>query len=401
MKFTAQKDNTTPSVFQTGLAFRPFFWLGSLFAVIAFVVWAFFWQGQPLFQPEGGMIWWHQHEMLFGFVAAIIVGFLLTAVQTWTGLPSLSGPKLWLLVGLWLAARVLLAYPSGLSAYVLMVIDLLFLLSSMAVMASLVIRAKKWRNLVFVPVLLWLSLANLAMHWGKITTNAHLVSQSAQLTVWLIIALITVIAGRVIPFFTSRALTISLKPVPASLEKALIASTATLLVLQSARTLDVTVPAWLFIVPLVLISVLSLNRLRYWQPQRTAGHPLLWGLHISYGFIILGAVLWIGSELTLLSTDLALHTLTIGAILAIILAMIARVSLGHTGRPLQAKSGLSFALACIFLAALIRGLFLLFWSQHALLAYQTSLLLCIIAFSWFMLHYTIPLWTARPDHKPG
>lgn len=401
MTSTATKEKMPPSVFITGLAFRPFFWLGALFAVIALSVWSFFWQGQILFQPEGGMIWWHQHEMLFGFVAAIIVGFLLTAVQTWTGLPSLNGPSLWFLVSLWLGARVLLAYPSGLSAYVLLCLDSLFLLITMAVMASLVIRAKKWRNLIFVPVLLWLSLANLGMHWGKITANPTLVSQSAQLAVWLVICLIVVIAGRVVPFFTSKALAITIKPVPALCEKILIVSALTLLILQSARTLAFVVPSGLFALPLILLTALSLNRLRYWQLQRTWSHPLLWGLHLSYAFIVLGAALWIGSEFNFLSTDLALHTLTIGSILAIILAMIARVSLGHTGRPMVAKAGLSFALVCVFIAALVRGVFLIFWPEHSVLAYQSSLILCAIAFVWFLVNYTIPLWTARPDHKPG
>src|SRR5690625_7347446 len=108
--------------FHAGLAFRPFFWLGAFFLLISFVLWAAFWQGNLLVSPHGGMIWWHQHEMLFGFAAAIVVGFLLTAVQNWTGIPSFSGPSLWALAALWLLARFFMLFLMGMRAYAVMVI---------------------------------------------------------------------------------------------------------------------------------------------------------------------------------------------------------------------------------------------------------------------------------------
>src|SRR5690625_649437 len=157
-----------PSLFNTALAFRPFFWLASVFAVISLGIWyAYYSQWVPL-NPKGGMLWWHQHEMIFGFGAAVVVGFLLTAVQNWTGIPSLTGPRLWGLTLLWLMARMGLAFSNALPYPLLMALDLAFLPLVGIAMASYVIRAKRWRNLIFVPVLLLLTLANLGMHLGNL-----------------------------------------------------------------------------------------------------------------------------------------------------------------------------------------------------------------------------------------
>lgn len=401
MTRSSQTEKSHFSPLSSGLAFRPFFWLGTTFGVFSLIMWLFFWQGLPSLQPYGGMVWWHQHEMLFGFVAAIIVGFLLTAVQSWTGLPSVKGGPLWLLVLLWALGRLLLAYSFELPVQIPLIVDGLFLPVVALIMARLVIRAKKWRNLIFFPILLWLSLANLAMHWGHLSQQPQLTQKSAYLTVWLIVSLIVVIAGRVIPFFTSRALSITIQTMAAWQEKTLIASALITNLFLTVRLLGMSIPAWLFSLPVALIALLSFKRLLHWQLGRCWGHPLLWGLQLSYAFIVLGALLWIASEFELITTDLALHTLTIGAIMGAILAMIARVSLGHTGRAITALPGLTLALLLIFGAALLRGVSLLFLSSHTLLIYKGSLLFGSMAFIWFLISYTRILWSPRVDQRPG
>lgn len=393
--------HTPPSLLKTGLAFRPFFWFGSVYLLLALLVWLSFWRGNVALHPEGGMLWWHQHEMLFGFVSAIIAGFLLTAVQTWTSLPSVKGLSLGGLLLLWLIARVMLAFPMGLNPLILLLIDGTFLPLVALVMAALVIRAKKWRNLAFTPLLLLLTIANFAMHWGKITTNPILIQHSAHFGIWLIISLIALIGGRVIPFFSSRTLNLNLTPVPIQYETLALFSTVGLSFLFLFQLLGWKSPIWLFTLMLSLLVFSHTLRLYYWQSIHSWRHPLLWGLHLSYAFIIVGAVLWLLSLWEVLNTDLAVHALTIGVILAIILAMIARVSLGHTGRPMKALPGLSSALLCLFLAAIVRSLVPAFFPNWTLLSYQASLALCLLAFSWFLLHYTVPLWSARVDHKPG
>lgn len=395
---TSIKKNT---VLKNGLAFRPFFWLGAIFCLISLGVWWFFWQGQILLVPYGGMLWWHQHEMLFGFVAAIVVGFLLTAVQNWTGLASLTGLRLWALVLVWGLARILLAYPMILPTAFLIFIDVLFLPLTAGFMAMVVIKAKKWRNLIFVPVLLLLTVANITMHLGALTNNYTLVTQSAYLAIWLIISLIMLVGGRVIPFFISRSLSRPQVPAPKSREKLLFASAAMLCFLQLLRVLGAEVPPALFSAPIFVLILLNVWRLSTWELSRCWHEPMLWGLQLSYVFVVFGSVLWVFSEFALLPVDLAVHALTIGAMMTIILAMIARVGLGHTGRKIRTLRGMGIAIALVLVAGLLRSVLLVFWPEKALWAYSTSLLLCICAFSVFVVHYTKPLWSPRPDGKAG
>lgn len=389
------------SPFKTGLAFRPFFWLGSAYLIVAMLVWLSFWRGNAPLQPLGGMVWWHQHEMLFGFVCAIVAGFLLTAVQTWTGLPSVKGLALGGVVSLWLAARVLLAFPMGIDPSWLAVLDVAFLPVVALILANRVTRAKKWRNVVFVPVLFTLAGANFAMHWGQWHGNPSLVKASAHLTIWLVVMLIVLLGGRVIPFFTSRALKVTLDPVPSYYEKPALISTVLICLFMLAQLLGMPSPTGLLSLLLGVLIIANTARLIRWQPLRCWRHPLLWGLHLSYAFIIVGALLWLFHLWQAVSLDLAVHALTIGSMLAIILAMMARVSLGHTGRPMKALPGLSAALLCVFVAAVVRSLLPIWWPQWTLAAYQLSLALCLLAFSWFLVHYTVPLWSARVDQRPG
>lgn len=387
--------------FKTGLAFRPFFWLGAVFLLLSFVLWSAFWQGSFLVAPNGGMIWWHQHEMLFGFAAAIVTGFLLTAVQSWTGLPTLSGARLWALVLLWLAARFLNLFPSGVSSTVIMVVDVLFLPLVALVMARLVITARRWRNLIFVPVLLIFTIANIGQHWGMLSNNSDLVRQSSYLAVWVMVTLILVLGGRVIPFFTSRALNVTITAPARWRELLIVASALGMCLLLFISLFGIRIPAALYSVVLGLTVVLNLWRWTTWKLSHSWNQPLLWGLHLSYLFVIIGAFLWLLSEWQLIAVDYALHVLTIDGILAIILAMVARVSLGHTGRPIQALPGLSLALIALFVAGLVRGPLLWVWPSLAATAYQLSLALCILAYAWFVLFYTRPLWSARIDGRPG
>ncbi len=178
------------------LAFRPFFLLAALFSILSLLVWLAFWHGHILLSPYGGLVFWHQHEMLFGFAAAVVAGFLLTAVRNWTGLASLSGGPLLGLVVLWLMGRVLMAFPLGLPAWLLLMVDVAFLPLVAVVMARLVITAKRWRNLIFIPTLLLFAIANLAMHIGVMKGDAVLIRQAAYLAVLLIALVMVVVGGR-------------------------------------------------------------------------------------------------------------------------------------------------------------------------------------------------------------
>ncbi|QTP53399.1 NnrS family protein [Billgrantia sulfidoxydans] len=383
------------------LAFRPFFLLASLFSVLAMVVWFAFWHGDILLRPHGGLMWWHQHEMLFGFGAAVVAGFLLTAVQNWTGRRSISGAPLLGLVALWLAARLLLAYPSGLPAWLLASVDLAFLPLAALIMARLVLAAKLWRNLMFVPVLLLLATANLAMHVGVAQGKLELIREGAYLAVLLIAVLMVLLGGRVIPFFTSRKLG---RPQPApipSLEKLTLGSLLAVVLLQLLTLGGVAVPEALHAAAMLVAAVAGVMRLARWEGHRTLHEPLLWGLHLSYAFVPVGLAMWAMALLGAFRVELAVHALAIGGIGSMMLAMMARVSLGHTGRTIRTLPGIGVGLGLMFAAALLRSPVLAAFPQITHWVYNLSILFWCIAYLIFLFHYTLPLLRARVDGQEG
>ncbi|MGQ4880637.1 NnrS family protein [Billgrantia sp. LNSP4103-1] len=383
------------------LAFRPFFLLASLFSVLAMVVWFAFWHGDILLRPHGGLMWWHQHEMIFGFGAAVVVGFLLTAVQNWTGRKSLSGTPLLGLVALWLAARVLLAYPFGLPTWWLATLDLAFLPLAALIMGRLVIAARLWRNLMFVPVLLLLAAANLAMHFGVALGRVELIREGAYLGVLLIAVLMVLLGGRVIPFFTSRKLGRA-QPAPVPLlEKVTLGSVLAVVLMQLAVLLGLAVPAALHAAVMLVAAVASFVRLLRWEGYRTLHEPLLWGLHLSYAFVPVGLAMWALALLGAFRVELAVHALAIGGIGSMMLAMMARVSLGHTGRQIRTLPGIGVALALMFGAAVLRSPVLAAFPQITHWIYNLSILFWCIAYLIFLFHYTLPLLSARVDGQDG
>jgi uncharacterized protein involved in response to NO len=383
------------------LAFRPFFLLAALFSVASLLVWLGFWHGDILLRPHGGTLFWHQHEMLFGFAAAVVAGFLLTAVQNWTGLPGLSGGPLLALVGLWLAARLLMAFPMGLPAWLLLLFDVAFLPVVALVMARLVIAARRWRNLIFLPVLGLFAIANLAMHLGMMNGDAELIRQAAYLAVLLITLLMTVIGGRVIAMFTANRLG---RPKPApipALEALTLASTGSLVVWQLLAMLGLALPGPLLALLMGVAALSNAVRLSRWGGLHSWREPLLWGLHASYAFIPVGLLLWALAALGLLRADLAVHALTIGGMGAMMLAMMARVSLGHTGRPIRTLPGIGVALGLMLAAALLRSPVLALFPQITHWTYNLGIIFWCLAYAIFLFHYTVPLLSPRIDGKEG
>ncbi|MGS2743558.1 NnrS family protein [Halomonas sp. LS-001] len=385
----------------TRLAFRPLFLLGALFSILAMLAWLAFWHGNLWITPYGGMLWWHQHEMLFGFGSAIITGFLLTAVQNWTGRPSLSGAPLLGIVLVWLSARVMLAYPSNLPDTLIMLLDVAFLPLVGLVMARLVIAAKLWRNLIFVPVLLLLAGANIAMHLGVSDGNGVLVRDASHLTVLLTVLLMVVMGGRVIPFFTARKLGVQQASPPRIVETGSLLSMAAVVFVQLLSMLNVMHADKLMTVLVLVAGVANAWRLAYWKGIRTWREPLLWGLHLSYGFIAVGLVLWAWQLASGARVEAALHALAIGSMGTMMLAMMARVSLGHTGRMIRTLPGIGIALSMLVVAALARSVWLILYPATSHWVYSLAILLWCTAFLIFVAHYSVPLLSPRSDGKPG
>jgi len=382
------------------LAFRPLFLGGTLFSVIAMGWWAYFWLNPVAWAPYGGPVWWHGHEMLFGFGSAIVVGFLLTAVQAWTGVMGIRGKPLGVLAVCWLLGRLLLALGSSLPTWLLVATDLSFLFFAAVAMAYPVLKVKQWRNLIFVPMLFVLALLNGASHWGVSNNRPELALQSLHGAVLLITLIIAVVGGRVIPFFTTNATGCERLPPKRWLE-VLSVTTISLLVLAAFVGFS-RVPAAAMVV-LCLIGALA-NGWRFlrWGIQYSWGVPLLWSLHLAYAFIPLGLLaLALYSAGYLASASTALHCFTTGAIGGMILAMISRVTLGHTGRPLQPPAAMVPAYIFILSGAVMRVVVPAVWPQYTPWGIALAGVFWMLAYGIFLIYYGPMLLAPRADGRPG
>ncbi|MBM7074502.1 NnrS family protein [Shewanella sp. 202IG2-18] len=385
-----EPENMQPKIPLFRLGFRPFFLFGSLFSIISLAFWILSLKGEIAFTPQGNTLWWHGHEMIFGFVSVIVVGFLLTAVQNWTGRPGLKGLPLIGLFILWLLARILLINQDWSSLEFAAIVDLLFLPFSAFVMANAVVPLKQWRNFGFVPILLSLTIANACSYYGLITHQPDFVSSSLYAAVIIITVVVALIGGRVIPFFTDRASGWERLPSIDLLEKLTFISLA-LLAISFIFQLQVTTKMFAFISGIVLLV-----RWNRWGWQHTFKTPLLWSLHLSYLFIPIGLVL--------LATDFprsaGLHAITVGGMGGMILAMMARVSLGHTGRKLEPPKLVVLGFALMIIATICRiGANLLPNLYPQLLG--LTVLLWLLAFTAFVICYGPMLCQIRADGRPG
>jgi uncharacterized protein involved in response to NO len=377
------------------LGFRPFFLGGSLFALLALLLWAGVLAGALQPNPPGGMLAWHRHEMLFGFAAAIIAGFLLTAVQNWSGISGLGGRPLQGLFLLWLLGRASWFLP--LPAWLVLLIQGAFLPLVAVALARPIIQRRLRNNYPIVILVLligacqWLTLA------GWLNQNEAWQRRGVLAGLWLVAAMMSVLGGRVIPFFTRRGLG-NLSPAPARpwLDRACLACSVTLPLSYVVGLNDRPHPpmALLF----ATLALLHGARLVLWHDRSLWRVPLLWSLHLAYVWLIpacLGLALWHAG--VAINPSLATHALTVGAMTGLIVAMMARVSLGHTGRPLQVPRSIGWAFALIQLAALCRVLV----APLTPLGLGLSVLLGSGALLIFLWHYLPILTRPRVDGMPG
>ncbi|KAA1191804.1 NnrS family protein [Pseudohalioglobus sediminis] len=381
------------------LAFRPFFLLGSLFSVVSLMLWAAVMAGTAEPALYGGALWWHVHEMLFGFVAAIVVGFLLTAVQTWTGVPGLHGPGLAALVALWLSARLGFAFSDVVPHPVPVVLDLLFLPVAAAVLARSVVKVRQWRNIVFVPVLLLMTLANGVMHWSAAAENGELLAVAGRAMVLLVTLLMTIIAGRVVPMFTANGTgTERVESLP-WLEKA---SMISILLAVPVGLAVAKLPSTLVTVVLLVTAAIHGLRVFRWRFRVTLRTPLVWSLHLSYWCIPLGLLLYglSGVPGAVITQTQAIHTLTVGGMGMMILAMISRVSLGHTGRPIRVGAIMALAFVAVYAAFIVRVFGIVITGDY-LSTIITAVVLWAIGYGCFVACYLPILVRGRIDGRPG
>ncbi len=383
------------------LGFRPFFLAGALFSMVALLLWGAMLSGYISFQPYGGGLWWHIHEMLFGFGCAIVAGFLLTAIQNWTGIRGVSGLPLLGLFMLWLAGRVALLLPSLLNDVVIMLIDLSFLPVVAYVLAKPLLKIKQYRNLFFVPVLVLFTVANIEMHLAKLGLANMTVNQAAYASVMLMAFLMSVMAGRVVPMFTANGTkTAKVLPLP-WLEKLATGSIGVITVLLLIQPIF-SAPKVVFGILFILAACCQAIRWCRWKPWITLGVPLLWSIHGSLFFIWAG-LFTIGMSYFINVPIIShlWHLITVGGMGGLILAMISRVSLGHTGRMLKQPKVMFVAFLSLFIAVIIRVIGPIFWMQYYITFINLSIVFWLIAFGLFAYNYAPMLFKARQDGRPG
>ncbi len=375
------------------LGFRPFYIGGALLAALIVPLWVAIYLGQLQWTPAAPALLWHAHEMLFGFAVAIIVGFLLTAGQAWTGLATPRGPWLGALALLWLAARV----ASVTGPYLLYaLLDLALLPVVAVVLTRLLLRSRNHRNLPLALILVLLAATNLLFHLALAQRLALSPMTPLYATLALIVLMECVMAGRVIPAFTmtvTPGLKLNASP---GWERLTLGMTGIGLLLWVFG-----VAGALAALTLALASVLQVRRMLGWRPDVTLRRPVLWILHAAYGWIPVGLALLAAAQLGFISASVGVHALAVGATGGLIIGMITRTARGHTGRALQASRLEIVAYALVLTSTVLRVFVPLLAPQLLVAALIAAALAWSAAFVIYLWIFTPWLLRARLDGKDG
>jgi uncharacterized protein involved in response to NO len=377
------------------LGFRPFFLAAGLSAVVLLALWIIMWSGRLPASGYYGLINWHSHEMLFGYGAAVMAGFLLTAVRNWTGVNTPIGLHLALLVLLWLGGRLVALMPEMVPDMAIAVIDLAFFPALALAIRPALWQGKQKVNRIFVPLLLLMALANLLVHLQALGV-AQTAQRATDAMLYLTLLLITILAGRVMPFFTKAVLPDFEPKRWAWLEWISTLSMIGLIMLQ------LLYPQQTALSLLALVSAISLGlRVSGWHDLRIWHIPMLWILFLALLWIIIGLLLVALSHFAPALTNAATHALTIGGIGIMTLGMMSRVALGHTGRRLEPSRLTVLAFAVLNLGTVVRVFGPLVLPQSYFFMIHLSGGLWILAFLLFCVVYLPILLKPRIDGKPG
>lgn len=380
--------------------FRPFFLFAGLHALVFVPLWLWIHMDAAVPLSRLPPQFWHGHEMIYGFVGAAIAGFLLTAVPSWTGSRGFGGWPLIGLSALWFAGRAAFAACNWLPTWAIATVELSFLPAVAALLAPPLLRARN-RNTPMLVVLGVLWLIDAAFMTAMTLSDPLLAQGALHAAINLVLILVTVISGRIVPAFTANALrargeavTISARP---WLDRGVIALMIVVAIVDviGANPLASGTLA-------VLAAFGHAWRLAGWQGFKTLREPILWALHVGYAWLpigfalkalwLLGGVSWAFSWV---------HAFTMGVFGTMILAVMTRVSLGHTGRPLVVSRSIAAAYLVLAAAVVVR----IWGSQLDVLGYGSALKLSgafwCIAFALYLLVYTPILIRPRVDGKPG
>lgn len=341
--------------------FRTFFLAAGFYAVIVMVPWVI-WVSMGnsgtaswLLPTDGPPHLWHAHEMIFGYAAAAIAGFLLTAVPSWTGADPVRGRLLSLLFFLWFCGRAIMWVTAILPTSIVAIVDLLFLPTLAAVAFWQLSRRPAPRNMLFFILLLGLFAANLLFH------SDHLIGlrlaephRALRFGLDVVIVIITILGGRIVPAFThnaahQNALGMRLPKRYPTLDAVAVGLVAALAIA------NLTAPEPVSGVLALAAAAANAFRLYEWRSPVIARQPLIWVLHMGFAWVVAGLLLQGLAAFGLFTSNIAaLHALSAGAIGTMTIAVMSRASLGHTGRRLEAPRPVVVAYVLIFLSALTR-----------------------------------------------
>jgi uncharacterized protein involved in response to NO len=377
--------------------FRPFFLFGAIYAGLAILAWLPIFNGELNLTSAFSAVDWHAHEMLYGYLPAVVTGFLLTAIPNWTGRLPIQGSPLLVLVLVWLAGRVCITFSAQTGWLPAAIVDAGFLALAVAAAAREIVTGKNWRNLRVVALVTLLLAGNIAFH-----IEAHVrgtAEYGARVGIAAIVMLIVVIGGRIVPSFTRNWLAREnpgRMPAPfARFDVVTMGVTAAALVIWIAQPAGRLAAA-----ALVVAGALNLARLARWAGDRTCRDRLVLVLHVGYAFVPLGFLLAGAAALDLIVPSAGVHAWTVGAAGTMTLAVMTRASLGHTGNALVASPVTQVIYAAVVIASLTR-------IGAALDAGWSDVLLQATAFAWcvaffgFALSFGPMLVARRSEAQPA
>lgn len=381
------------------LGFRPFFLLASLLSIIVTMLWmAAYTFGWSLPVSDISPIAWHGHEMVFGYATAMIAGFLLTAVRNWTGVPTISGLPLAVLALMWLLARTLPLANSSLLFEWAALFDILFLVGLGLAITHPIVKAKQWRQTAIIVMVILILASNILYYLGAFHIVEQGISWGLFSGVYMIMALIFTLARRVMPFFIERGVDYEV-----TLKNWAIIDSSSLILLAALWLSDVFFQqAVLTALLSIVLAVMHGVRLWGWYTKGIWNKPLLWVLFLGYSMFILGFILTALNIFTLYASTIPLHAFTYGGIGMMTLGMMARISLGHTGRNInKPPKVLTWVFFLLFLGALTRVVMPILLPSAYLDLIGLSQALWIVAFTLFLLRYFMIFVKPRADGAPG
>ncbi|MBZ0132859.1 MAG: NnrS family protein [Rhodocyclaceae bacterium] len=336
-------------------AFRPFYFLGALYAPLLAAVWLGAYLGIGEVPSVGTPLrLWHGHEMLFGFATAIITGIVLTALPSWAGTEEIRGGRLALLVALWLAGRIAFWAAPWMPPLAPAVIDALLFPAVFLMVAPQLARAANRLYLLLLPILLALTAANAAYHYGILAANTALAGQGLRGAIYSIIVLYVLKGGVLTPIFTGNVLREKGRGDQASFSTGLETLAVGIVLLLAALDLAGAPSQWTGLAALACALVHGARAAR-WQGWRLPDVPLVFVMHLGFAWLVFAFALKAAAELAGIVPEAAwVHAFTVGSLGLMMLGLMTRVSLRHTGRPLVVPGAMRLAYWLMFVAALLR-----------------------------------------------